>query len=308
MATTPSLQQAFQVLASNAELSASTAQKISDRYNSIRNQLLSELPGTTVHQIGSFQRQTKINPTPPHKTLDLDISLVFDTVEKWQLTQYEPARLMQQVMRALTRSRIYKTMRPKRDAPVVIVEYNDDTTVEIVPCVAVATIPTARPAYYYVPDGFQSWKTADYDYDARMISQLNQSPNCNGRLVPNIKIVKAFLRRANRFGLSSWNVEVLCAKIIPEVLRELDTRWWDWGYNDVLVEFLCRVPRFVALPSILDGSMSTSANYHLSSQQILDISNRYMKVGTHFRSINDKPVREAWNTWRNWFGPVFPAL
>lgn len=297
-----SLKTDFETLISNIELPPSSTSLVSGRYATLGAQLKGQLPHVTIKQIGSFQRKTKIKPGFLDKLLDLDMACIFADVDEWTLTKLKPRDLMMDVMKALHSNKTYKAMRPRTDAPTVIVEYADNILAEIVPCLRANTKDDTRPPHYYIAADQNTWKTADYDYDATYISWLNQK-ECGERLTPSIKLIKALLRPLRRFGLSSFQVEVLAVKTLPQIFQELDIWWGGWGYQDVLASYLCHVPRYISLPLVLPGSKSDP----LPVKNPSDIGNRFMALGNKARELNNKSEAAARMFWKQRFGTLMPG-
>jgi hypothetical protein len=118
-------------------LNPTRVQLASQRYNAIKQVIEQELPGKTVTQIGSFQRKTKIRPLDMSDKLDIDLLVKFKTVTSLWSEFFglwgTPGGTLKEIQKVLIADQTYRIMRPKPDAPTVLLTYADQFTFEIVP-------------------------------------------------------------------------------------------------------------------------------------------------------------------------------
>ena len=189
--------EAFGEYLSRIELNPTRVGLAAQRYQALKEQLESTVPGLKLHRIGSFQRHTKVRPIEQPDALDLD-------VVAYQVTNAYPAPgqgvaagdHVDRVFKALRQNATYRAMRPEVDSPTIVLEYADATPfkVEIAPGFLDqrGEYPRAGgPNCYLVAGRGGFWVPADYDYDAQWITSRNQAPASRGALVPLIKMAKA---------------------------------------------------------------------------------------------------------------------
>jgi hypothetical protein len=216
------MQDHFLKLKSNLELDPTLAEKIATRHSAVRTYLKNNHLGFKDSQlIGSFQRQTKINPGATHK-LDIDILVIVGEFHTWVtsggITAHDAIRALYATANQSAR---YGAMEPAADPPTVTLTSSDDIEVQLVP--AYIDMIGADPAgnifgergrgYWVAKNG--TWTIADYDYEAEWISAQNRESN--GLLIPTIKMLKV-IKRAYFPILGSFPLEILAAKIIPPIV------------------------------------------------------------------------------------------
>ncbi len=207
---------------------------------------------------------TKIRPIDLSDGLDLDVLVTIGVATHYGRpgeAGVTRSAAQDKILRALQTNAIYRVMKPEKDAPTVLLEYSarDDFTVELVPAFVEKTgkypRSTNEPPCYIVAGKTGDWIPADYDYDARVSTGLNQSPAVQGTLVPLIKMAKAFF---GAMGLRwrSFHLEVLAGTILPPLLAQWETRGWRWDYWHAFAGFLERLPANIGQALSLPGSYS----------------------------------------------------
>jgi hypothetical protein len=314
MLMTLTVRDGFDQLLSRIELNPTRVTLASKRYNAVKNVIETALPGKEVRQIGSFQRSTKIRPQDLGDCLDVDAVVSFGDAHRMAPSGegVAPRRAMEIVRSALRSNALYRVMDPRADAPTVVLEYEDPDgfKIELVPAF-VNRIgmepPPGRPHSYLVAKA-TGWETADYDYDAAVISNANRDPRIGGALVPFIKIAKAYLRSMD-VPLNSFHVEILAVLSAVPVLRNWNAQGLSWGYHHVLAQFLTDVPSFLAGPVSLPASLSSAMDSGLSIQQLQSIG-AYLSgraaEGVRLCERSDGP--QAVRAWHNFFGEPFPSV
>lgn len=319
-----SVRQAFDVLLQGIELDSTRAKVASQRYQAIKETVEANASGKTVKQVGSFQRQTKIRPEDLSDGLDVDALVIFGSFTKFAApgeNGVTPAGALQQVNRALTAKDTYRIMEPELDSPVVVLEYADDFKVEFVPAFI-----DKRPQFshgdldidcYIVPDGKGGWKTADYDYDAALISAVNGRTDVAGMLVPFIKMAKAYLRGA-KVPMKSFHIEVLATLTIPKAIGTWSQQNRTGGYQHLLAEFLSSAPALMMGSTLLTqgfpvgvslpGSFSPATDSGLSpddAKAVVEFLKKRGDIAWKLCAITDDAQAVA--AWKEFFGDPFPA-
>lgn len=310
------IKEAFAETLSRIELNPTRVQLASQRYNAIKQVIEQALPEKTITQIGSFQRKTKIRPLDSGDKLDIDLLVKFKTVT-WSLFGMpgvwdSPESALEKIQKALTAHPTYSVMRPKPDAPTVVLTYADQFTFEIVPAlvdkIGNHNHQPGEPDCYLVGLKPDKWELADYDYDAAYIS--NRNKQTDGKLVPIIKLIKAFLRGhgLSPDPLKSFHVEMLCARIIPPIIASWGAYGLPWGYHQILAYFLSNVGKQLASPASIPGSYSPPMQVNLSGSNMQTLKNKIDQFGQTAQQLcrlKDDP--DLLKRWREFFGSPFPA-
>ena len=235
------IKSAFDELLKRIELNQTRVNTVSDRYKSVKETLEKGIPDCSVFQIGSFQRKTKIKPDDENAGLDIDVGVCLGDFHRYLTSGgIYPKQALSTCRNGLVDNAQYKSMSPYQDAPTVTLKYADGFKIELVPCYRDVSGKYPRPngpVCYVVGDEKNKWQPADYDYDAQVISGLNQTPIVMQALIPSIKMIKRFLRNHNS-GLKSYHIEILCAMIIPSAIVSWETGRKSWHYKHILAYFL----------------------------------------------------------------------
>jgi hypothetical protein len=308
------IKEAFAATLSRIELNPTRVQLASQRYNAIKQVIEQTLPGKTVTQIGSFQRKTKIRPLDLSDKLDIDLLVKFKTVTSLWGEFFglwgTPGGTLKEIQKVLIADQTYRMMGPKPDAPTVLLTYADQFTFEIVPALVDKTgrynHQSGGPDCYLVGLKRDTWSPADYDYEAAYISSLNTQTG--GRLVPSIKLIKAFLRGhgLSPDPLKSFHIEILCARIIPPVIASWETYGLTWGYHQVLAYFLCNVGSQLASPVALPNSYSPPIQVNLSPTDMQTLKSKVDQLGQSAQKLcRLKDTPDTLKRWREFFGDPF---
>lgn len=310
------IKEAFAVTLSRIELNPTRVQLASQRYNAIKEVIEQALPGKTVTQIGSFQRKTKIRPLDLSDKLDIDLLVKFKTAN-WSLfgipgVWETPEAALDKIQKILVAHPTYSVMRPKSDAPTVVLTYADQFAFEIVPAlvdkIGSHNHKPGEPDCYLVGLKPDTWSPADYDYDAAHISKLNKQTG--GALVPSIKLIKAFLRDhgLSPDSLKPFHIDILCARIIPPIIASWEAYGLDWGYHQILAYFLSNVGKQLASPALIPGSYSPPMQVNLSPTALQALQSRLDLLGQSAQKLcRLKDAPDLLQRWREFFGSPFPA-
>jgi Second Messenger Oligonucleotide or Dinucleotide Synthetase domain len=303
--------EAFERLLQRIELNPARAALASQRYNAVKSTIEAALPGKTVRQIGSFQRKTKIRPSDLSDTLDVDAVVAFKRFTTYATdgSGTTPSSALDLVRSALVSDKTYRVMTPVKDHPVVTLQYADAMKMEITPAFIDGTgnhpRPPGVPECYVVGRASGTWEPADYDYDAAMISTLNAQSN--NKLVPTIKLAKAYFRNKD-LPLRSFHVELLAANTAPQIIAEWDAKGHKYGYQYVLAEFLRRVSSKVTQPAQLPNSYSPAVDSNLNGAYLAKLSPWLAARGDEaWKLCEIQSVSQAVASWRSFFGEPFPS-
>lgn len=302
---------AFEELLRRIELNPARVSLASQRYNAVKSTIEGSLPGKTVTQVGSFQRKTKIRPADLGDSLDVDVVVSFR-----RFTEYardgrgvSPGDALEIVRKALAANQTYRVMTPQKDHPVVTLTYADDMSIELTPAFVDATGAHPHPGLsaecYVVGSASGAWVPADYDYDALMISSLNG--RSGKKLIPMIKLVKAYFRNA-KVSLKSFHTELLVSGTIPSIVNEWNEKNYSYGYQFLLAEFLRRASRVMTNPVQLPGSYSPPLNSGLSQLFLASLGTFLSgRADVAWKICAIKSTSEAVAEWRAFFGEPFPT-
>jgi len=303
-----SVDEAFRELLSRIELSPFRVTLASQRYDAMKASIEGALPGKTLHQIGSFQRKTKIRPADLSNQLDIEVLVSFGRFAQYSergMGGVTPSEALPIVELALQLNEIYRVMPQQQDHPTVRVEYADQMAIELVPGFEDLRTQHYRgpngPNCYIVGDSPYRWITADYDYDAQSISRLNA--RAEEKLVPAIKLVKAYFRNA-AVPLKSFHTEILVANVIPSLVSEWKGKGYRYGYHHLLAGFLREVSKTITSAAVLHGSFSPPVDSGLSHATLSSLATflaARAEVAWQLCEANTIHV------WTEFFGVPFPS-
>jgi hypothetical protein len=280
------MQDHFLRLKSNLELDPTLAALVATRHAAARTYLENNHPTFKDSKlIGSFQRRTKIHPGTEHK-LDIDILVVVGEFHNWAtIGGVSPQQALDEMHTTLNVSDRYSRMNPQQDAPTISMTYGDDIQVEFVPAYIdnighdqFGNELGSLGRGYWVPKS-GSWELADYDHEAKYISEQNQVSK--GYLIPVIKMLKA-ARRVYFSELGSFPLEILAAGIIPISILIREVREIPLTYHDLLLDFFDQAPGQLALPIGIPGTKSKSI--FLTPTQVMTITAQFNVIASHMRS------------------------
>lgn len=305
------LEEAFSILLSRLELNPARVRLASERYDAIKTHLESRLQNVEVKQVGSFRKKTKIRPGDGGDRIDLDVIVClgsFTGYSDFPRAGITPNDALRTVQDALKDNAVYRMMRPRIDAPTIVLDYSDDFSVELIPCYR--DLSGRYPRFFgsacYVVGMNGNWEPADYDYDAEFLTQLNQSSDVDGRLIPAIKITKAFLRN-HEISIKSFFIEIVCAQHLPNILRFAKLFNADLGYARNLHIILDKLADELGMKLSFPGSHTPLAESGLSPLEELFIKNRLKKLAQDARTLcNTFNSTALMDRWCGFFGSPFP--
>ncbi len=200
------IQQAFQTLKSNVEITTLQKETTATRQAAVRSALDNGLAVNETFLTGSYARNTMIAPL---KEADVDIFAVLDDKYFYNYNGQNggPAGLLDLVKRTLKKT-YTQTPDISRNGQAVTIIFND-FQVDVV------------PAFYRQGGGFlipcsitQAWISTDPKKHVELVSSSNQAHN--GDLIPLIKMIKAWNKSHSSF-FRSFHLEVLVLSILENV-------------------------------------------------------------------------------------------
>ncbi|MBI4236967.1 MAG: hypothetical protein HY696_00940 [Deltaproteobacteria bacterium] len=305
------LEEAFSTLLSRLELNPTRVRLASERYDAIKTHLESRLQNVEVKQVGSFRKKTKIRPGDGSDRIDLDVIVClgnFTGYSDFPGVGVTPNDALRAVQDALKDNAVYRMMRPRIDAPTIALDYNDDFSVELIPCYRDLSgrYPRLLGPACYVVGATGNWEPADYDYDAEYLTQLNQSSDVDGRLIPAIKITKAFLRN-HGISIKSFFIEIVCAQHLPNVLRFAKLFNTDLGYARHLYIVLDKLADNLGKQLSFLESHTPPVESGLNPLEELFTKGRLKKLAQDARALCNTFYSTAlMERWSDFFGSPFP--
>jgi hypothetical protein len=145
------------------------------------------------------------------------------------------------------------------------------------------------------------WIAADYDYDTQIISRLNAQ--AEGKLVPTIKLVKAYFRNAS-VPLKSFHTEILVANVIPSLVSQWKGKGYRYGYQHLLAGFLSEVSKTITSAARLHGSFSPPVDSGLSYATLSSFATFLAARAEVAWQLCDA---NAIHGWTEFFGVPFPS-
>lgn len=318
----PLIKKAFEHTLSRLELDSTRTQTASTHYQTMQSHLESVLSRVRIRQIGSFLKRTKIRPinnslwlyseedwAKKFSPLDIDTIAILGNgnIVPHGGAGTTPRQALESLYQAVKANGRYKVMDISISAPVIKLEYSNEFSLEIVPAYINKTTDFSanrNPVSYLVPDENNlSWKTADYIYDAELISQANS--RLGGKLVPCIKLMKGFIRNQG-VPMGSFHVEVFCTLTLSEISNSISENPGFWSYPRLFSYLLKALPRFVSVSIELPGSLSGPQQFEQSLiQSIYGLCEVNAKLAEMFDLAGDQS--NTLGEWRSFYGYPFPA-
>lgn len=286
MATT--INQSFQQLKANLEITGLQQQTVSTRQENVRDAVTADLTVLDTFLTGSYRRSTMI---APFKDADIDVFVALDAS---YFKQDGQAWLLDKVKTTLKKT--YPTT-PKisRNGQAVTITFTD-FTVDVVPAF------NRKGGGFLIADSVNArWIATDPKKHVELWSTANTSHN--GDLVPLIKMIKAW-NRQNGSLLRSFHLEAM----ILGILNNVTINDFSSGSRFVFDKARQTVKSATYDPSGYGGNL---ADYLNTQQKINDVVSR---LETAYSRAVDAEILEkqdktslAVDKWRLIFGDYFPA-
>jgi len=301
---------AFNEFKSRLELSKSLQEKVTTHHNAIRDWIESYDLKIETKLIGSLQRKTRIQPHSID-TFDIDILVILGSFERWVASGgITPKDALDKVGDIVSKHETYDRMGPETDSPTIIINYADNTKVELVPAYidnigqyhdGTLTLPKGRG--YWIPRR-NKWMLADYDYDAEYISKKNEKTD--GYLIPTIKMLKA-AKRNLFFTMKSYHLEVLTVNVLPLIISHLKNKGYQIFYPSLVYSFFLVAKDEIEKSIKIPGSKSSNADEYLTNYKKQQLAESFKTISDYCKSLFNSEGKEGIDGWRKLFGEPFPA-
>lgn len=232
----------------------------------------------------------------PLKDADIDIFVILhhSYFQQYDTQNGGPAGLLDLVKRVLLRT-YTKTPDISRDGQAVTIRF-EDFVVDVIPCF------NRLGGGYLIPNSItQKWISTDPKKHIEIMSTQNRIHD--GQLVPLIKMLKAWNRKAGKY-LHSFHLEVLALEILSNVTisdyASGARYYFDHGRK--------RVTQQNVDPAGLGGDVG---NYINTQEQIQEAAGKFETAYERAIKAEDFArqgmVSAAVEVWRKIFGDYFPA-
>jgi hypothetical protein len=302
---------AFATFKSRLELNRSFDAKIQARHNAVRSVIANIETHVETKLIGSLARKTRIQPLPS-EVFDVDILVIRGTFDRWVSSGgLTSDQAISGFLEKVHRSERYAAKNPAPDKPAISIPYEDDTKVELVPAYrdnighhSNGGIYTPKGRAYWVPKS-NGWELADYDYDAKYVSDTNAA--CDGWLIPTIKMLKA-LKRQLFPDVPSFFFEMLVTKIIGEItVPAYKNAGAALSYPTLIHSFFTHgggwLDFSLCFPGSLTKSVTIDPGVAQRGKETFETINKYLALIENTSSDTEKQ-----RLWRGLFGDPFPAI
>lgn len=282
------MNQSFQQLKANLEITGLQQQTVSTRQQNVRDAVTADLIVLDTFLTGSYRRSTMIAPL---KDADIDVFVVLDAS---YFKHGGQAWLIDKVKTTLKKT--YPTT-PKisRNGQAVTITFTD-FTVDVVPAF------NRQGGGFLIADSVNAhWIATDPKKHVELWSTANTSHN--GDLVPLIKMIKAW-NRQNGALLRSFHLEAM----ILGILNNVTINDFSSGSRFVFDKARQTVKSATYDPSGYGGNL---ADYLNTQQKINDVVSRLESACS--RAVDAETLEKQGKTslavdkWRLIFGDYFPA-
>lgn len=205
MATT--IQQSFQKLKENLEITGLQTSTVSTRQNNVRDVIKKDLSVLDSFLTGSYSRSTMIAPL---KEADVDIFVVLDSkyFHNYNNGQNGGQAGLLDLLKRTLRKTYTETPDISRNGQAVTIRFTD-FMVDVVPA-----FNRQGGGYLIANSVSQSWISTDPKKHVEIVTNSNKAHN--GDFVPLVKMIKAWNKNNNKY-FSSFHLEVLALSILNNV-------------------------------------------------------------------------------------------
>lgn len=205
MATT--IQQSFQKLKENLEITGLQSSTVSTRQNNVRDVIKKDLSVLDSFLTGSYSRSTMIAPL---KEADVDIFVVLESkyFHNYNNGQNGGQAGLLDLLKRTLRKTYTETPDISRNGQAVTIRFTD-FMVDVVPAF------NRQSGGYLIPNSVsQNWISTDPKKHVEIVTNSNKAHN--GDFVPLVKMIKAWNKNNNKY-FSSFHLEVLALSILNNV-------------------------------------------------------------------------------------------
>ncbi|MDD5750461.1 MAG: CBASS oligonucleotide cyclase [Candidatus Pacebacteria bacterium] len=292
MATT--IQQSFQKLKENLEITGLQANTVSTRQNNVRDIVKKDLSVLDSFLTGSYSRSTMIAPL---KEADVDIFVVLDSKYFHHYNNGQnggQAGLLDLLKRTL-RKTYTETPDISRNGQAVTIRFTD-FMVDVVPAF------NRQGGGYLIPNSVsQSWISTDPKKHVEIVTNSNKVHN--GDFVPLVKMIKAWNKNNNKY-FRSFHLEVLALSILNNVTISdypSGTRFFFDKARDLITK---QNPDPAGYGSDVGGYINTQEKIQEAVAKFELAYNRAIKAEDY---ASRGYVKDAIEMWIKIFGDYFPA-
>jgi hypothetical protein len=282
------INQSFQKLKANLEITGLQQQTVSTRQQNVRDAVTADLTVLDTFLTGSYRRSTMIAPL---MDADIDVIVVLDAS---YFKQDGQSWLLDQVKTTLKKT-YPNTPKISRNGQAVTITFTD-FTVDVVPAF------NRKGGGFLIADSVNArWIATDPKKHVELWSTANTSHN--GGLVPLIKMIKAW-NRQNGALLRSFHLEAT----ILGILNNVTINDFASGSRFVFDKARQTVKSATYDPSGYGGNL---ADYLNTQQKIIDVVSRLETA--YSRAVDAENLEKQGKTylavdkWRLIFGDYFPA-
>lgn len=298
------ISQAFNEFKSRLELNNTLQEAVTTHHETIRSWVESFKSTIKTELIGSLQRKTRIQPRT-NDTFDIDILVVlgeFHGIAK-DGTGVSPSDAIDELYKIMRKHGVCRKMNPQKDYPTVFIEYEDNIKVELVPAYR-DFIYEPKERGYRIPKTYSEWISADYDYDAEYIS--NKNKECEGWLIPTIKMLKAIKR--NLFPeMKSYHLEVLATSVIPLIVECYKNKKIQLSFPNLICGFFFIAKDKLLKDCSIEGSKSPDPSKYMILSQKQKLAKSFAEIANYCEEIIKLDGRDGIESWKKLFGDPFPS-
>tara|TARA_R110002110_G_C13467715_1_gene719485 strand:- start:11570 stop:12481 length:912 start_codon:yes stop_codon:yes gene_type:complete len=285
-----SISLAIEKFKNNLQITMLQESTVSTRQTNVRNVIQSDMIVLDSFLTGSYRRCTLISPLSKS---DIDIFIILDP-KYFRAQNNGPANLLDQVKRVLQKT-FTKTPKISRNGQAVTITFTD-FMVDIVPAFH------RKNGGFLIPNSTRNiWISTDPKIHVEILTKKNQIQN--GKLIPLIKMIKAWNRIHNSF-FQSFHLEVLALEVFDNIIIS--------DYPSGVRYFFQKASKLV-LQENLDpsgyggdvGSYQKEKNDEYIAQSALQKA--YIEAWYAEESVKVNNVAKAIKHWQNLFGDYFPS-
>jgi hypothetical protein len=285
MATT--IQQSFQKLKENLEITGLQKSTVSTRQENVRDVVAGEMDVLDSFLTGSYSRSTMISPL---SEADIDIFIVLDP--KYYETDGQ-ANILDKVKRALIKT-YTKTPKISRNGQAVTITFTD-FVVDVVPAF------NRKGGGYLIPNSVQkAWIATNPKTHVDVMIQENK--NHNGDLVPIVKMIKGWNKNINN-DFVSFYLELLAIKIFKNItISDFSSGmrfFFDKGREGIKYK--------VHDPVDYGGQINGLRNCKTVEDAVNRFETAYNRAIKAEQYAKNGNTESAVNEWKKIFGDYFPA-
>ena len=289
-----SVLQAFQGLKGNLEITDLQAETVSDRQQTVRHVVESDLSVADSFLTGSYRRNTMIAPL---SEADVDIFIVLDTRYFYNYKEGKnggQAGLLDLLKRTL-RKKYTRTPDISRNGQAVTIRF-EDFMVDVVPAF------NRQGGGYLIPNSLsQSWISTDPKQHVELFSRENAAHN--GDFIPLVKMIKAWNKGSGQY-FRSFHLEVLALQILNDVTISDFPSGVRYVFDKGREKLRYQTPDPAGFPGDVGGYISSQA-------QITEAIGRFQRSFDQAIKAEDfarrGAIAEAISQWHNIFGDYFPT-